>query len=187
MTLSHSFHKNSCFFSKTSSRFLTNFSLFGGSLSPEVCLLATVCTKVLATKSKSVFRCWPLLVHYKIEKPNNFMGLLPPLSLIDMLHASGGDFHTWWFPYLPVASMVWAVCLPELWSLPLVSFSLPFLGAFFLWCFWQGFIKTLVGQTLLTLDQFTQVIFFFNFLMLGHRLPPQEGFSIKWWQGFKPI
>jgi hypothetical protein len=26
----------------------------------------------------------------------------------------------------------WIVCLPRLWFLPLVSFSLPFLGAFFL-------------------------------------------------------
>jgi hypothetical protein len=43
--------------------------------------------------------------------------LMPPISLVDMLQATGGG---------------WAVCLPGLWSLPFVSSSLPFLGAFFL-------------------------------------------------------
>jgi hypothetical protein len=37
-------------------------------------------------------------------------------------------------------SRFWAVCLPELWSLPLVSFSRPFLGAFFFIKVRQGFI-----------------------------------------------
>jgi len=44
----------------------------------------------------------------------------------------GVGFDNLWFPFLLVAHLFWAVCLPELWSLPLVSFSLPFLGAVFL-------------------------------------------------------
>ncbi len=37
-----------------------------------------------------------------------------------------------WSPFLLVAHVFWPVCLPGLWSLPLVAFPLPFLGAFFL-------------------------------------------------------
>jgi hypothetical protein len=47
--------------------------------------------------------------------------------------AYGGGFGSPCFPYLPVvACLFWAVCLPPLCSLSLVSFSLPCLGAFFL-------------------------------------------------------
>jgi hypothetical protein len=30
-----------------------------------------------------------------------------------------------------MARLIWAACLPKNWSLPLVSFSLPFFGCFF--------------------------------------------------------
>ncbi len=49
-----------------------------------------------------------------------------------MLHVNGGGFSTYgsitslWFTF-------WGLfCMPQLWSLPFVSFSLPFLGVFFL-------------------------------------------------------
>ncbi len=154
---------------------MTNFSLLGGSLSPQVCLLATVRTKVLATKSKSVFGCWPLLVHYKIEKPNTFMGLLPPLSLVDMLHATGGDFHTWWFPYLPVASMVWAVCLPELLVLAIGFFFSPFLGCFLFMMFLAGFHQnTSLAGFINTRSIYTSDILF-QFSDVGSLASPSRG------------
>ncbi len=54
-----------------------------------------------------------------------------PLSLVDMLHTIGGGFNSSWFPFLLVGCLFWAVCLPRLWYKPLMSFSLPFLGAFY--------------------------------------------------------
>ncbi len=57
---------------------------------------------------------------------------LPRISLIDMLHATGGGFSIYCFLFLHVAHLFWVVCLPELWSFPFVFFYIPFLGAFFL-------------------------------------------------------
>jgi hypothetical protein len=60
--------------------------------------------------------------------------------------ATGGGFSTYLFPYLRVACLFSAVCLPRLCSLSLVSFSLPCLDAFFLlflalsWRFWTIYI-----------------------------------------------
>jgi hypothetical protein len=53
--------------------------------------------------------------------------------VVDMLHATGGGFGLYWCPSLLVVCLVWAACLPGLWSLPLVSFLS--LGAFFLFKF----------------------------------------------------
>jgi len=48
---------------------------------------------------------------------------LPPLSLVNLLHVTGGGLGSYWFPFLLVARHCWAVCLlPGLPSLPLVSF-----------------------------------------------------------------
>jgi hypothetical protein len=49
-----------------------------------------------------------------------------------MLKATAEGFSTKWFPYLLVPRLFWAESLPGVWSLSLVSFSLPCLGAFFL-------------------------------------------------------
>ncbi len=46
-----------------------------------------------------------------------------------MFHGIGGRYDSQWCPVL-VACLFWAVCLPGLWSLSLVSFSLPFIGCF---------------------------------------------------------
>jgi hypothetical protein len=59
-----------------------------------------------------------------------------------MLHATGGGFST----YLHVACLFWAVCLPGLWSLLFVSFSLPFLGAFFLSSLARFLVGFLFGE-----------------------------------------
>jgi len=69
--------------------------------------------------------------------PNRFesfksLSALHPLSLVDMLHATSGGFGTQWFPFLSLPRLFGVFCLPGLWSLHFVSFSLPFLGAFFL-------------------------------------------------------
>ncbi len=59
-------------------------------------------------------------------------------NLIASPFLSGYASSNWWrflylvVPYLLVAHLYWAVCLPGLWSLPLFFFSLPFLCAFFL-------------------------------------------------------
>ncbi len=69
----------------------------------------------------------------QVLEPNVFFFLcLPHLSLVNLLHATREGFGSQWSPFLLVAHLCWAVCLPGLWSLPLVSFSLPLLGAFFL-------------------------------------------------------
>jgi len=61
------------------------------------------------------------------------MGGSPALSLVDMLHVTGGGFGSQCFPFLCMARLFWAVCLPGLLVFaPLFLFSLPFLGAFFL-------------------------------------------------------
>ncbi len=68
---------------------------------------------------------------------------LAPLSLVDMLQAIdggfGGGFNTQWFPCLLVAHLFWAVCLPGLWSRPLVLF-LSLSWVLSLHEVWQGFI-----------------------------------------------
>jgi hypothetical protein len=56
---------------------------------------------------------------------------LTPLSLIDVLHVIGGGFNIYGsFTFVWFASLG-LFCLPRLWSLLFVSFSLAFLGAFF--------------------------------------------------------
>jgi hypothetical protein len=58
-----------------------------------------------------------------------------------MLHATGGGgggFGTQWFHFLIVARLFGAVCLPELWSLPLVFF-LTLSWVLSLYKGWQGF------------------------------------------------
>ncbi len=60
----------------------------------------------------------------------SFIGFTSPLSLVDMLHVTGGGFSSQWFPFLLVACLIWATCLPRLGSLPLVSFSLHFFSSF---------------------------------------------------------
>ncbi len=68
-----------------------------------------------------------------------FLTYRSPLSLVDLLHVIGGGFSSQWFPFLLVACLCWAVCLPGLCSRSLVSFSLPFSFFLFLfvffWCF----------------------------------------------------
>ncbi len=49
---------------------------------------------------------------------------LPPLSLVDTLHASSGGFSILWFHCLYVAHLLWVVC-PNVNPCPFIS---PFLG-----------------------------------------------------------
>jgi len=53
-----------------------------------------------------------------------------PLSLVDMLHAT---VEVWILSGSLTTCLFLVVWLPGLWSLPFVSFSLPFFGAFFSW------------------------------------------------------
>ncbi len=71
---------------------------------------------------------------------------LPFLELLQGRVLLGLEFYRVYFPFLQVlmfpcllvGCLFWALCLPRLWSLPLVPFSLPFLDAFFL-CSLAGF------------------------------------------------
>jgi len=63
-----------------------------------------------------------------------------PFLLVHMLQATGGGFGTSWFPYLLLACLFWAVCLPGLGPCPFVCFSLPFFGELSFYKVWQGFI-----------------------------------------------
>jgi hypothetical protein len=55
---------------------------------------------------------------------------LPLLSLVDLLHATGGGFGSWWLPFLLVAHLCWAVLIARTFVLaPCFLFS-PFLGCF---------------------------------------------------------
>ncbi len=68
-----------------------------------------------------------------------------------------------------MARLFWAVCLPGLWSLPVVSFSLPCLGAFFSIKFGRvsshldsGYVKSLdvhITKPLLILQMKVQIRF----------------------------
>ncbi len=54
---------------------------------------------------------------------------LPLLFLVDMFHVTSGGFSFQWLPFLLVAFLFWAICLPRLQSLALF-FSSPFLRCF---------------------------------------------------------
>ncbi len=81
-------------------------------------------------------------------------------------------------PYLLVARLFWAVCLPGLWPLSQVSFSLPCLGAFFLlfltlfWVLsfykvWQGFITIGVSGLYIYIFEIFEFVGFFLFVIVN--------------------
>jgi hypothetical protein len=83
-----------------------------------------------------------LLLQGKVLLGYGFYGGLPPLSLVNLLHVTGGGFGSYWFPFLLVARRCWVVCLPPgLPSLPLIFKIFPFSWVLSFYKVWHGFIN----------------------------------------------